>query len=32
MIGEKAAAMILGEPPLFQEVPKRTYYPAKQMA
>ena len=32
MIGEKAAAMILGEPPLYQEVPKRTYYPAKQTA
>jgi choline dehydrogenase-like flavoprotein len=32
MIGEKAAAMILGEPPLYQEVPKRTYYPTKKMA
>ena len=28
MIGEKAAAMILGEPQLFQKAPERTFFPA----
>jgi choline dehydrogenase-like flavoprotein len=32
MIGEKAAAMILGEPPLYQKVPKRTFFPVAQTA
>ena len=30
MIGEKAAAMILGEMPLYQKVPKRTFFPGLQ--
>ena len=28
MIGEKAAAMILGEPPVSEKLPQRTYFPA----
>ena len=31
MIGEKASAMILGEPPLFQEAPQQTFKPAAGM-
>ena len=31
MIGEKAAAMILGEPPLTQKIPQRTFFPAQTL-
>ncbi len=32
MIGEKASAIIRGEPALHQETPKRTFFPSKQIA